>query len=87
MKFLDYDLDAAAGDVVVVELNRAANVRMLDSINFSRYRRGQRHEYLGGLARVSPVRLSVPRDGHWHVVVDLGGYAGNVQASFSVIRG
>ncbi|MDB4954681.1 MAG: hypothetical protein JWO36_2250 [Myxococcales bacterium] len=87
MKYLDYDLDADAGDVVVVELSRAANVRLLDSSNFSRYRHGQRHEYIGGLARVSPVRLSVPRDGHWHLVVDLGGYAGNVRASVSVIRG
>lgn len=86
MKFLDYDLNAEAGDVVLVELSRAANVRLLDSANFSRYRRGERHQYLGGLARVSPFRIPVPRDGHWHVVVDLGGYAGTVRASVSVVR-
>jgi len=86
MNFLDYDLDAEAGDVVLVELSRAANVRLLDPINFSRFRRGQRHKYFGGLARVSPCRLSVPRRGHWHVVVDLGGYTGTVRASVSVIR-
>lgn len=86
MRYLDYDLDVSAGDVVVVELNRAANVRLLDSNNFSRYRRGERHQYIGGLARVSPVRLSVPRNGHWHLVVDLGGYAGSVSASVSVLR-
>ncbi|HWU86325.1 MAG TPA: DUF1883 domain-containing protein [Kofleriaceae bacterium] len=87
MKFLDYDVNAEAGDTVVVELSRAANVRLLDSSNFHRYQRGQRHTYCGGLARVSPVRLTVPHDGHWHVVVDLGGYAGHVRASVAVVRG
>ena len=86
MKYLDYDLDAEAGDVVVVELSRAANVRLLDSVNFSRYRRGQPHRGIGGLAGVSPLRLPVPSSGHWHVVVDLGGYAGSVRASVSIIR-
>jgi hypothetical protein len=85
MKFLDYDVRAAAGDTVVVELDRQANVRLLDSTNFSRYRRGERHEFFGGLATASPVRLTVPRNGHWHVVVDLGGYAGSVHASVAVV--
>lgn len=86
MKFLDYDINAEAGDTVMVELSRAANVRLLDPINFQRFRRGQRHQYFGGLARVSPMRLTVPHDGHWHVVVDLGGYAGTVRASVTVVH-
>lgn len=85
MRFLDYDVHAEAGDTVVVQLSRAANVRLLDSINFARYRRGERHHFYGGLARVSPVRLTVPEGGHWHVVVDLGGYAGSVRAAVSVV--
>lgn len=87
MNFLDYDLDVSSGDVVVVQLDRAANVRLLDSINFGRYRRRQRHQYFGGFATVSPFRVVVPHDGDWHLVVDLGGYAGRVRASVSVVRG
>lgn len=86
MKFLDHKVDAKAGDTVLVELSRAANVRLLDGPNFQRFRSGRRHQFYGGQARVSPCRLVVPRDGQWHVVVDLGGYAGSVRASVSIVR-
>jgi Domain of unknown function (DUF1883) len=86
MKYLNYDVTAGAGDTVVVTLSHAANVRLLDSTNFQQFRRGKRHQYLGGHARVSPVRLMVPRHGHWHVVVDLGGIPGSVRASVAIER-
>jgi len=87
MNFLRYDLDLGPSDVVEVELDKEANVRLLDGINFAKYRRGERHTYYGGLAKVSPFRLSAPRPGHWHLVIDLGGYAGTVRASVRTIRG
>jgi hypothetical protein len=86
MDFLHYDLQLESGDVVEVTLDKQANVRLLDEINFSYYRRGERHTYYGGLAKVSPVRLSPPYAGHWHLVIDLGGYAGTVKASVRTIK-
>jgi hypothetical protein len=68
------------GDLVEVTLTRAANVRLLDSSNFNKYRRGQQHRYVGGLAKRSPVRLAVPRTGHWHVAVDMQGLRGTSRA-------
>ncbi len=85
MKFLDYSLNLDDDDVVEVTLSRQANVRLLDPLNFDRFRRGARHSYLGGLAKRSPVRLSAPHAGHWHLVVDLGGYSGHVSASVRVV--
>lgn len=85
MKFLKYELSASEGDVVVVELDHAANVQLLDVANFSRYRRGQSYRYVGGFYRQSPVRLSVPSDGHWYVVIDLGGHRGTVRASVGLV--
>lgn len=81
MKFLHYDLNLQPGDAVEVTLNKQANVRLLDSINYGRYRRGQKYTYYGGCATISPYRLSAPRPGHWHLVIDLGGYPGSVRAS------
>ncbi len=86
MNFLHYEIDAHDGDVVEVTLDRQANVRLLDSSNFSSFRSGRRHSYYGGLAKNSPVRLAPPCAGHWHVVVDLGGYAGTVRAAVRVLR-
>lgn len=62
------------GDVVEVALRgSAANVRLLDSSNFQRYRRGDKHRYHGGLAKQSPVRLRIPHSGSWHVAIDMQG--------------
>jgi len=87
MNFLHYDLSLTAGEVVEVTLDRQANVRLLDEGNFSKYKAGQQHTYYGGLAKVSPVHLRPPYPGHWHLVVDLGGYAGTVRASIRTLRG
>ena len=87
MNYLHYEFDVEPNDVVEVELDRQANVRLLDEANFSLYRNGKQHRYYGGLAKSSPLLLSPPRPGHWHVVVDLGGYAGRVRASASTVKG
>src|SRR4051812_4935086 len=74
------------GDVVEVTLSgSAANVRLLDSSNFSSYRRRARHSYVGGLAKQSPIRLGIPHQGHWHAVVDMQGLRGTTRAGIRVI--
>ena len=87
MNYLHYDLNLNINDSVEVTLDKQANVRLLDDLNYSKYRRGQKHTYYGGLAKKSPVHLSPPRPGRWHIVIDLGGYAGTVNASVRTIKG
>jgi hypothetical protein len=84
MQFLHWEVDAVDGTVVRVELDAQANVMLMDSSNFSSYRSGRQFRYFGGHAKRSPVVLSAPHAGHWHVVVDMGGYGGRVNASVSV---
>lgn len=86
MKFLHSEFHIGPDDTVRVTLDKQANVRILDDYNFSKYRNGQRHTYYGGLAKRSPVLLSPPHQGHWHVVVDLGGYSGSVRASIALLN-
>lgn len=86
MDFIHSDLGSRRrGDVVEVTLSSGANVRVLDSSNFQRYRRGERHNYHGGLARQSPLRIPIPSSGHWHAVVDMQGLRGSTRASIRVI--
>jgi hypothetical protein len=59
----------------------------MDSSNFSSYRSGMRHQFIGGRAIQSPVRLQVPRTGHWHVAVDLHGMGGRVNSLARVLPG
>lgn len=89
MQFTHYDLGyVESGSMVEVALSgSAANVRLLDSPNFSSYQRGRQHRYFGGLARQSPVRFALPNSGHWHVTVDMQGLRGSVRSSIRVIPG
>ena len=87
MNYLHYNMQLHSGDAVEVTLDKQANVRLLDDSNFSKYRRGEKHKYYGGLATKKPVRLLPPRAGHWNLVVDLGGYPGTVKASVRTIKG
>ena len=69
-----------AGSTVTVSLRgSSANVRLLDEANFRSYQRGLPHAYAGRFARRSPVRITIPHNGRWYVVADLGGYKGSVR--------
>lgn len=89
MQFSKHDLGhRAGGEIVEVILKgNAANVRLMDSSNFQSYRSGRRHRYIGGHAKRSPVRLQIPRSGHWYVAVDMGGYKGKVSSSVRMLPG
>ncbi len=85
MEHLHYQLNTQAGDVVEVILDHAANVLLLDFLNYTNYTTGQPFRYYGGYAQVSPYRIQPPRPGQWHLAVDLGGGAGSVRASVQVV--
>ena len=87
MNYLHYDLNLNLNDIVEVTLDKQANVRLLDTLNYSNYQSGQKHQYYGGHSKTSPVRIKAPRAGHWHLVIDLGGYAGTVKATVRTVRG
>lgn len=87
MNFLHYEFDLSANDIVEVTLDKQANVRLLDNSNVTLYKSGKQHRYYGGLAKTSPITIAAPHAGHWHVVIDLGGYEGTVHASARVLQG
>ncbi len=73
-----------AGARVRVDIDSAATVRLMDDYNFRRFQSGDRHEYFGGQARRTPVLLTVPRSGNWHVTIDLGGASGRIRHSITL---
>lgn len=58
---------------VEVELSYAADVFLVDSVNFQRYKSGSRFTYYGGHYTTSPVRISVQGTGRWYLIVRGGG--------------
>src|SRR5680860_389784 len=87
MNFTQYDLGyLERGTVVEVTLSgSAANVRLLDTSNFQKFRAAKRHSYYGGLITRSPARLVVPHGGTWHATVDMQGLRGQTRSSVRTI--
>jgi hypothetical protein len=63
--------------VVEVSVSSVANVRLMDTPNFNNYKNGSKNIYTGGIVRQSPVRLTVPTLGHWHVAIGINGIEGS----------
>jgi hypothetical protein len=89
MNYTHYDLGQLnSGQIVEVTLSgSAANVRLMDSTNFSNFKAGRQHRYVGGLIKQSPYRLQVTSSGRWHITVDMNGLRGNVRSSVRVLPG
>ena len=74
-----------SGDTVEVTLSKGANVRIMNTANFNNYKSQRQCRFLGGLAKVSPLRIQVPATGRWHAVVDMQGLVGSTSASIRVL--
>jgi hypothetical protein len=86
MQFIQHSLGhVQQGSVVEITLSAAANVRLMGSSDLSNFKQGRAHRYIGGLARKSPVRLTVPSTGTWYATVDMQGLRGSVRSSARVI--
>lgn len=77
MKYLYWDLGARRRHTrVVVHLRgSAANVILLDPVNFDHYRYGRSFHCTGCLHTDTrgPARCEIPKDGHWYLVIDCVG--------------
>ncbi len=88
LQFIHNDLgQRKTGEIVEITLTNGANVRLMSSSDFSNYKNGRRHRYIGGLAKQSPLRLQIPSSGHWHIAIDMQGLRGSTRASVRMLPG
>mgnify|MGYP005856694655 CR=1 FL=1 len=85
MQFLHFKLSAGPDNIVQVNLNSRANVRLMDELNFQKYRLKKRYSFSGGVYDPPKVDLRPKRKDEWHVVVDLEGIGGDVRASVDIL--
>jgi hypothetical protein len=87
MNSLHYEVDLGPRDSLRVTLaGNAANVLVMDTANFQAFQAGGQHTYYGGYYTRSPAIIRPPSAGHWHVVVNLGGYVGSVNAAVQIVH-
>ncbi len=86
-RYTHYDLgDQRAETTIEITLSAVANVRLMTAGNFQRFTETLKHQFVGGVAKKSPIRLSVPESGHWHLVVDMEGHKGLAESSVKMIE-
>lgn len=73
------------GKTVVVELDIQANVMLMSDSDYRNYKSGGRYNYYGGHAKTTPVKIPVPSNGNWNVVIDLGGGSGRISHSIRIV--
>jgi len=87
INFTHYDLKAQrAGVTIEIALSVVANVRLMSESNFTLYKQAMKHQFVGGVARKSPIRLVIPQNGHWHVIVDMEGHHGQCESSIRIVE-
>jgi hypothetical protein len=84
MDYLHQEFEVGPDDTIEVVLDNPANVQLLDPENFDAYRGRRPYRYFGGHVTTSPYSISPPRQGKWHLVVDLGGMPGRVAAGVRI---
>ena len=86
MKYSYKEGNFKKGDILSISIDRKVNIYLMDSVNFARYKNNERCDYYGGAVNNSPYNISVPRTGHWYIVIDLGGGAGMLNYSIKVFK-
>lgn len=85
-RYTHYDLsDQRTGTVIEITLSAVANVRLMTAGNFQRFTETLKHQFIGGVAKKSPIRLTIPESGTWHLVVDMEGHSGLAESSVKLI--
>lgn len=85
-RYSHYDLkEQRAGTVIEIALTAIANVRLMNGSNFERFTETLKHQFLGGVAKKSPIRLTIPESGHWHLVVDMEGHNGQAESNVKIV--
>ncbi|MGO4436928.1 DUF1883 domain-containing protein [Rhizobium sp. RAF56] len=86
-RYTHYDLgEQRAGSTIEITLSAVANVRLLTASNFERFTETLKHQFIGGTAKKSPIRLTIPENGHWHLVVDMEGHNGFAESSVKTVE-
>jgi hypothetical protein len=85
MSYLHYKMRVGPEKVIQVKLSGKANVRLLDPMNYFKYRAGRPYKSSGEAAQVPVVNLKPPHLGEWHVIVDLKGQDSEVRAFVQVL--
>jgi hypothetical protein len=87
MNYLHYKVNAGPTKIIKVSLSDSANVRLLDTLNYYKYRLGKTYTSTGEHTDKIACTFTPPHKAEWHVIVDLAGQGAEVRAFVEVVDG
>jgi len=87
MNYLHYKVHAGPSKIIKVSLSDRANVRLLDTLNYYKYRIGKSYQSNSEHSDKIACTFRPPHKGEWHVIVDLTGQGLEVRAFVEVVDG
>jgi len=87
VNYLHYKVHAGPSKIIKVSLSNRANVRLLDTLNYYKYRIGKSYQSNSEHSDKVACTFSPPHKGEWHVIVDLAGQGSEVRAFVEVVDG
>jgi hypothetical protein len=87
LPFQQFDLgQRRRGEVIRVTLSAGANVFLVDSSNFSAFKRGANFRYHGGLLQRNPHDFVIPSNGHFYIVAHTWGLRNSARISVEPLQ-
>jgi hypothetical protein len=87
MGYLHYKVSTGPNKEIRVALSNRANVRLLDTLNYYKYRAGKPYQSVNEFSEETRLSIKPPHKGEWHVIVDLKGQGQEVRALVEVVDG
>ena len=85
MNYLHYTVRAGPEKMIRVSLSDIANIRILDTLNYYKYRAAKSCQSAAESRNNLVLSFTPPHKGEWHVVVDLAGQGSEVRALVDVL--
>jgi hypothetical protein len=85
MNYLHYKFKADPNNDVKVTLNQKANVFLLDTADYYKYRLGKSYRPTAEYTDVTSLHVKVPHKSTWHILIEHGDYfKGTIKATVDV---
>ncbi|MBN1798426.1 MAG: DUF1883 domain-containing protein [Spirochaetales bacterium] len=86
MNYLHYKFKADPNNEVKVTLNQKANVFLLDTASYYKYRLGKAYEPTAAYNDVTSIHIKVPHKSNWHLLIEHSdAFKGIIRALVDVI--
>jgi hypothetical protein len=72
MKFLQQPFEAKCRQILKIEFDKPAKVKLIEHSEFEKYKAGKTYNYRGGHFLKSPAEFEIPYDGVWHAIIEKG---------------